>query len=430
MTTDDLRQRLDRLERLRKLGVKRGARDLPPPPPPLVPPLPPAPAQSSLPADLPGAAVNTPFGPTWVRAERYSLNARPDLAAWLRVSSDALTALGQDPNLATLDPRHAIFLDTETTGLSLGTDTYTFMIGIGTYEADAFIVRQFFMRHPGEERAQLHLVNEILAGCTGLVSFNGRGFDVPLVQNRFVLARLPFPWIGAPHLDLLPPARRVWRARIGSCRLSNLEQAVLGVQRTVEDVPGYLIPDIYREYYRTGAATEMLARVFYHNLIDITTMPILAARLACHFEPADPVARLADLHPLECASLGRCYLALNWVAAAHAAYRVALTGNLADAERADVLRDLGLLLKRSEQWAEAAAVWEEWISTTPGADVTPYVELAKYHEWRTADLAAARGWAAWALRIADGWPPGLVREELLTELQHRLARLERKLADG
>ena len=111
-------------------------------------------------------------------------------------------------------PAQVAFIDTETTGLSLGAGTYTFLIGVGTFENPVglrtrrrFVVRQFFMRNPAEERAQLHLVEEALGRCTGIVSFNGRGFDMPLINNRFVLAAMPPPLAGAPHLDLLhPPA--------------------------------------------------------------------------------------------------------------------------------------------------------------------------------------------------------------------------------
>ena len=106
---------------------------------------------------------------------------------------------------------------------------------------------------------------------------------MPLIYNRFVLSSMPLPLVGAPHLDLLPPARRLWKARWGSCSLGNLERNVLGLQRTAEDVPGYLIPDIYRQYYLTGVATEMLARVFYHNLQDIVSMALLGARMARQF---------------------------------------------------------------------------------------------------------------------------------------------------
>ena len=128
----------------------------------------------------------------------------------------------------------------------------------------------------------------------GIVSFNGRGFDMPLINNRFVLAAMPPPLAGAPHLDLLPPARRLWKARWGSCSLGNLERNVLGFQRTAEDVPGYLIPDIYRQYYLTGVATEMLAHVFYHNLEDIASMVVLGARMARFFRPEGLAEYLAE----------------------------------------------------------------------------------------------------------------------------------------
>ena len=442
----DLHRRLERIHRLRKLGVRRGVRDLPAAPtaPGVSPAATPAaqavqfPASSLelrvssflLPAssDLPGEEVPTPFGPAWVRTARHPLAERPDLAEWLTVQPAALAALDRNDRLLSLRPEEVAFIDTETTGLSLGVGTYTFLIGVGTFEDDAFVVRQFFMRNPAEERAQLHLVEEALGRCTSIVSFNGRGFDMPLIYNRFVLAAMPPPLAGAPHLDLLPPARRLWKTRWGSCSLGNLERNVLAFQRTAEDVPGYLIPDIYRQYYLTGVATEMLAHVFYHNLEDIASMVVLGAHMARFFRPENPAERLPELHPLECWSLGRCYDALDWIDASITAYHAAMDRMPSGPELAQILRELGYLYKRLERRDEAVEVWEAWIGTLAGDDLTPYVELAKHHEWHTLDLPAARGWAAWALRIAEGWPPGTARAEAAADLQHRLDRLERKLA--
>jgi uncharacterized protein len=447
-TFDDRIDKSARLERLRKLGVKHGVHTMN------------APVQASErssvisriegaaapvpsdgPAILPGEPIDTPHGPAWVRAVSYPLAKRPDLGALLQIEPEALAAAGRDAALSVLDPARTAFIDTETTGLAPDTGTYTFLIGIGTYElsesatptptssADgAFVVRQFFMRHPGEERAQLHLVEELLAHCTGIVSFNGRGFDLPMLQNRFILARRTCSWVRWPHLDLLPASRRVWRGRLESCRLGSLEEHILGVQRSEEDVPGYLIPDIYRQYYLTGVVTDMLVRVFYHNLTDVTSMPLLAARLGQLFQVAGLEERLDSLNPAERASLARAYVDLGWIAAGERAYRAALSASLAGASRAQLYRDLGFLLKRLERRDEAEALWEEWIGAVPGEDVTPYVELAKHHEWHTADLVAARGWTAWAVRIAEGWPPCAVRDATLLELRHRLARIERKLA--
>lgn len=458
MTTSDdtLNRRLARLNRLRKLGVRRGARDLPRPAS--------APAASAVeraasnlqssPSNLqpstptlPGEPIETPHGPAWLRTVRYPLTEHPELAGWLAVKPEALAALDRNDALLDLDPRRAAFVDTETTGLSLGAGTHTFLIGVGTYELPAetnegtrflgetgflkgaFVVRQFFMRTPAEEAAQIHLVAEALTRCTGVVSFNGRGFDMPLITNRFVLAGRPPPLLAAPHLDLLPPARRAWRARWGACNLGSLERNVLGLQRSADDVPGFLIPDIYRQYYQTGIVSENLVRVFYHNLQDIVSMALLAERLAAPFDPARQAETLAGLHPLECLSLGRCYDAVDWPEAAVTAYRRALAGAAETATQIESLRDLAALYKRLERRAEAAALWEAWISTAPGDDITPYIELAKHHEWRTGDLQAARGWAAWARHIVEAWPPGLNRDATLAEIQHRLARLETKLRE-
>jgi uncharacterized protein YprB with RNaseH-like and TPR domain len=458
-TSDDRTDKLARLERLRKLGVQRGAHGLNTPAPTPeravavahVETVQTSIAHSSAPAVLPGEPGDTPHGPAWVRTVRYSLAERPDLDALLHIEPEALAAAGRDSALAALDPARAAFIDTETTGLTPDTGTYTFLIGVGTYELPVrtdlrglrqnegshdleglgeFVVRQFFMRHPGEERAQLHLVEEALAHCTGIISFNGRGFDLPMLQNRFILARRPFPWIRLPHFDLLPASRRVWRDRLESCRLGSLEEHILGVQRSEEDVPGYLIPDIYRQYYLSGVVTDMLVRVFYHNLIDITSMPLLAARLGQLYHAAGLEDRMDSLHPAERASLARAYIELGWIAAGERAYHAALAAARADAQRAQLYRDLGFLLKRLARREEAVALWEEWIGAVPGEDVTPYIELAKHHEWHIADLAAARGWTAWAVRIAEGWPPGYARDATLLELQHRLARIERKLGGG
>lgn len=447
---DELRQRHERLERLRNLGLRRGAEHLRGPgsgsrereregrdQQPGAKEQgarassfqsPASSSQSPIPhSPLPGEPVQTRFGPVWVRTVRFPLTERPDLAEWLSVTGDMLAALGRDAGLLALEPARAAFVDTETTGLAIGAGTYTFMIGVGMYEDACFVVRQFFMRHPGEERAQLHLVEEALGRCTGLVTFNGRAFDLPLIHNRFILARMPLPLVAAPHLDLLPAARRVWRGSLDSCRLGSLEQNVLGVQRTEEEVPGYLIPKIYQDYYHSGVVSDLLVRVFYHNLTDITSMPLLAVRLARLFRTDGLEDALEGLGGRECINLAHCYKALQWSEAGIAALRAALQRPLADEDRVHALDSLGTLLKRLERREEAAALWEEWISSVAGEHLTPYIELAKHHEWHTGDLAAARGWAAWALRIAERLPPGPARDEAIGELRHRLARLERKL---
>ncbi len=435
----DRQRRIERLHRLRKLGLQRGAANLEPK----------APTRQSRANDrLPGEPVETRFGATWVRTAIHPLDVHPDLAEFLQAGPEALAALALDPSLAGVETSQVAFIDTETTGLSLDTSTYTFMIGIGTYEdlpsegsdhdesssggpgatTRAFVVRQFFMRSPEEERAQLALVEETLDRCTGVVSFNGKAFDLPLIQNRFILARMPLPLLGAAHLDLLPPARRIWRNSIGSCSLGNLEREILHRNRTEEDVPGWMIPGIYRDYYQTGAGLDLLTRVFYHNLEDIVSMPILASQMAALFSAERYSARMDEMRPAECISLGRCYERLAWTEASELAYHRALERSEDDESKTMAYRHLADLFKRQGRREEAAHLWEEWIGNVHGEDLTPYVELAKHSEWVTSDLRAARGWTAWAKQIAESWPGSRARQDTIDELAHRLERLERKLA--
>ena len=144
-------------------------------------------------------------------------------------------------------------MDVETTGLVGGTGTYVFLVGLGTFEDSAFHLRQFFLAGLGGERAMLAAVAEVLAGCRALVSFNGRWFDLPLLETRLTLSRLPALHQGLPHLDLLYPARRLYRRRLPSCRLVSLEEALLGLERE-DDIPGCAIPALYFDYVRRGEA--------------------------------------------------------------------------------------------------------------------------------------------------------------------------------
>ena len=153
----------------------------------------------------------------------------------LQFSPAAAAPFVQDARLAAHDFRDFLFLDTETTGLA-GAGTLAFMVGVGFFEpsphGERFVVRQYFLRDHGDEPALLLLLDELLAEKAGLVTFNGRSFDVPLLEGRFIMNRMPTDLRDRPHLDLLHPARRLWRHRLGSCALGSLEGSLLGLRRT------------------------------------------------------------------------------------------------------------------------------------------------------------------------------------------------------
>ena len=419
---------------------------------------------------VPGELIENSAGICYVRTQAHAL----DTARGTRPLGDLLL---QQPAIfapfhptfglrAEIDFHQAAFIDTETTGLG-GAGVYCFMIGIGTFEAYGgqetgygirdmessllppaptplrpygptsvpthFVVRQFFMRHPGEEGAQLMAVADLLERYEMSVTFNGRTFDLPLLRARFDQNRRSFPDLRGsagllhpdrPHLDLLHPARRLWKKRLQSCRLINLEQMILGMTRSEEDVPGHLIPQLYTEYTRSGQAGAM-RRVFYHNLEDIVSMVALAEQLGRAF---DEPASLPDapLHAQDWLALGQCYEKLAQWARAEAAYQSALERLRDPAVQADAFGRLAQLYRRQERWTEAAEIWQRWLSSVPGNDPTPYIELAKYCEWQINDLEQAAMWTAWALHnlrttATPSWMKGHV-----AELEHRLQRLQKK----
>jgi uncharacterized protein YprB with RNaseH-like and TPR domain len=409
----------DLRRRLREMGVVRGAREL-----------------ATLPShqrvaieDLaPGRFLTTSHGRCFVAEETHPPDHRHGelpLSAFLDLPPEVIAQVGQDDRLAGADLRRICFLDTETTGLSGGAGTMAFVVGLGFFTnfADDFCVHQYFLRDPGDEPAQIEGLAEFLSEFEAIVSFNGRAFDVPIIENRFILARTPPPTAGLPHLDLLQPARRLWRHRLPSCRLVVIEQEVLGVLREQDDVPSGDIPYLYRDYLRTGDAREM-QRVLYHNAIDILSLVTLAVKLCQAF--ADPWER-EKLSGTELYGLGRWYAKEEQLEETERAYRAALAqADLSPDLRAKVLCDLSYLLKRTGRKDEAFAYWQQLALETTD-DTLAYTELAKYFEWDVENLPLAAGWTRAALALAESWPTGLRRDDTLDELRHRLERLERKM---
>jgi tetratricopeptide (TPR) repeat protein len=228
-----------------------------------------------------------------------------------------------------------------------------------------------------------------------------------------------------PHLDLLMPARKVWKRRLQSCRLINLEQVILGLQRSEDDVPGQLIPIMYEEFVRTGHA-EAMRRVFYHNHEDIVTMVALADHLSRAF--SDAPAPQEAVMGMDWAGLGRAYERTGDLAQAEIAYRRAQESVRNPSDRSEILRALGEIYKRQGQWTQATETWQDWITSIPGGDPYPYIELAKYCEWERRDLEQAEMWTAWALHNLQNAHPSVRRPGDIRELQHRLERIRRKRA--
>ncbi len=341
------------------------------------------------------------------------------------LSLDGSAMMRLSNGLATTDLARAAFVDVETTGLAGGTGTYVFLVGIGTFEDGSFRLRQFFLAHLGGESAMLAAVSEVLAECRAIVSFNGRRFDLPLLETRLTLSRLPPTSLDLPHLDLLYPARRLYRRRLSSCRLASLEEALLGVQRE-DDLPGWAVPAVYFDYVR-GGRTESLPAVFRHNSLDILSLVTLLGHvgwLTGGEPPADPG---------DCLALARWDESEGRLKGAMRLYERALKNGLAEEARTVAVRRLARLYRRLRRWNDQARILRDDICSdrASGARLEALVELAKLEEHRRRDYASAEALTRQALALLEvlalrGRVPtiaSLQREAL----EHRLWRLRRRL---
>jgi uncharacterized protein YprB with RNaseH-like and TPR domain len=313
-----------------------------------------------------------------------------------------------------------LFLDTETTGLAGGTGTYAFLVGVAFVEGARVVVQQYFLRDFDDEPALLTALEPLLTRATAVVTFNGTGFDLPLLETRFVLARRRWP-AAVSHLDLLRPARRVWTGWLSDCRLSTLERAVLGLVRE-DDVPGAFIPLIYFDYLRSRRAAP-LRRVFEHNRLDVLTLVALMGWFG---------RALADgtgIRPEEMAGLGRLWEPLD-VERGLACYRNALAGGLPEPVARWTRLRLALWEKRAARWESACTLWEA-ARAHQVFDPRPWEELAKYHEHRVRDLAAARAIVEDALGLARAaGAASRVLEAFASRLDRLNRRLERRPGHG
>ncbi len=313
-------------------------------------------------------------------------------------------------------PNSVVFLDTETTGLSGGTGTCAFLIGIGMAEGSAFRVRQYFLRDFTEEKAALQALAEALEPYQLLVTFNGKTFDLPLLEARYTLARMRSPFARLAHLDLLHPARRLWKLRLESCNLKNLERELLGIARN-GDVAGSEIPQIYFDYLRTGSA-EGLQPVFFHNALDIVTLAALMV------EAGQAVTRSGDggdCDSRDLFSLSRILERAGASDLALAACQQALERGLPRSVEPQALWQLALQHKRFRRYEQAVEAWEEIIRRRSRYLVEACEELAIHYEHCLRDAAKALEFAEAAVQHLheNSGPP--------SRLKHLSRRRERLL---
>jgi uncharacterized protein len=400
-------------ERLKSLGVKIGTHDLPTPQP-----------GRSFPVEevVAGKFIQKGDSMTYLIEEHFPDDyLHGEIGLRITTSPRMIAEWAGNPEIAEQDPESLVFLDTETSGLAGGTGTFAFLVGVGRYTSDGFHLAQFFMRDPLEEPALLLALEEFIAPGSTIVSFNGKAFDIPLLATRYILQGWKSPFKSMAHVDLLHLSRRLWRDRLPSRTLANLEVQILRASRTDEEIPGWMIPQLYFDYLREGDARP-LKRVFYHNSMDVVSLAALLNHTSLFLE--QPFDRHAGEY-IDLAAVARLLEDLGHADQACGLYEACLQASLPDNVYLDTLYRLALLHKHHRDYRSAIPLWEQAASRK---QLFAFEELAKYYEHVAQELQTALKWTQDALeQIESASPVDTDMAALRYEFQHRLQRLERKI---
>jgi uncharacterized protein YprB with RNaseH-like and TPR domain len=363
-----------------------------------------------------GREVPTPSGRHWEMERTWPAHYRhgvSDVGALIELPADILSELlpagSGEPPLNCPVERWA-FLDTETTGLAGGSGTLAFLVGVGSITPAGFGLKQYFLRQPAEEPSLLSALAADLASFDVLVTYNGKAFDVPLLETRFLMNRQKAPFARLQHVDLLYGARRLWRLKLESCRLQDLERRILGHER-VGDVGGGFIPNLYFDYLRRSDPGP-LEPIFFHNAIDILSLACLTAVVPQAFR--DP-ARLT--HGAELAGLARWLCHEGRLEQGVVLMRMALERPMKEALVWETLWRLADSERKLHRQAAAVAAWSELASVRNPFQGKALERLAMHYERSEKNLAMALECTHAAMAI-----------ERTPELEKRAARLAARLS--
>lgn len=323
------------------------------------------------------------------------------------------------------DIRKCLFLDTETTGLSGGAGTVAFLVGVGFIEDDRFVVEQYLMKDYADEAEMLDRLSRRMEGFDSVCTFNGKNFDLPLLSTRFTMCRMREKWRDLEQIDLLYPSRRTWKLRIGSCRLSRLEEFILGQGRE-GDLPGSEVPQRYFDYLKCGDM-GLLEDIIAHNRQDIYTLGTLLAHLCQLYAQPEKEVHRADL-----LSMGKALEKQGELKPARELYRIAaipapagsissFSGNALAAQAAWRM----YLLARKNRDHEAMREILEQMTVRRQNREKIYVELSKLYEHHYKNLQRALRYADLAARYIEPAEAEALkkrRERLRTKIERERRR--------
>ena len=343
------------------------------------------------------------------------------ISSGLKIGGDVLACLSKDDAFRDLDLSTALFIDLETTGLSGGTGTIPFNIGLGYYKDEKFWVVQYFLGDLSEEERMIQEMAQFFSDMNfqSLVTYNGKNFDIPLLETRFILYRQPFPLSDLPHLDFMYPARNLWKHKYDNCRLSYLAREVVQTGR-IEDIPSAEIPWRYFRYLQTGNY-DLIEPILYHNQEDILSLlgVVIAGASIFIEEGEDCLADAMDLF-----GAGNIMEKIGDTEKSVQFLQRALDGNLSDDVTAMAKMKLSYYFKRNEQWDKAVAIWREMTSKEDirAGHLFSFRELAMYLEHKEKNYEEAIRIAEEGYVLSRGSSAYYERD-----FEHRRIRLKEKL---
>lgn len=343
------------------------------------------------------------------------------ISSGLEIKGDVLTWLSKEPSFENLDLSTALFLDLETTGLSGGTGVVPFLVGMGYYRDDKFYVTQYFLGELAEEERMMQELGQFFSemGFQSVVTFNGKGFDIPLLETRFILHRQPFFLSELPHLDFLYAARSLWRHKYESCRLYHLAREIVEADRA-EDIPSAEIPWRYFHYLNTGNF-ELIEPILYHNQEDILSLlgvVVIGSRIFSE-EGGEELVDAMDLY-----GAGKVMERIGDVEKSVHFFQRALSGELSDEISLTAKKKISYYFKKKQDWEKAVLLWKEIASSnTPSMDqLHSYRELAMYLEHKEKSYQEARKVAEEGLVLSLDFSMHYEKD-----FAHRLERLKQKI---
>jgi len=338
-----------------------------------------------------------------------------DIGSLAELPADMLDVLAEGA-IPSVECQRLAFLDTETTGLLGSSNPYAFLAGVGQITAEGFRLRQFFLREYSEEASMLAALADHLSNFDVLITYNGKTFDEPLLDARYQHRGQRSPFDRLAHLDLLHGARRLWKLRLESCRLMELEEQVLGFERE-GDLPGELIPYVYFEYVRWQEARRLVP-IFHHNAIDILTLACLTAIVPAAFRQTDcdALARLGVKRGEDLCGIGRWLIRAGETERGLELLKRAVDAGLPDRLLFRTLWDMARLEKKLGCAQAAQELFGELAACRNEYRLCALEEIAKYYEHEEGNFAKALEFTAQALacRPGEAWT-------------RRKARLEKKL---